>query len=108
MQNSQRSLLIRGLLLSVLLTIVPIFDGQSEETFTLIGTVKRSNGSAKPGVEVGFEPRGYFATTDQNGRFVIPNFVTGNYSVTVRQGSRYQKFNRQINVGGTLDLVIHW
>ena len=78
------------------------------EGFRLIGTVARTSGTGKAGVQVVFEPGRFFAVTDRNGRFVVEDFVPGRYVITVREGTKYQKFDRNIEKDDNLHLETNW
>lgn len=78
------------------------------EGFRLVGTVARASGTGKAGVQVVFEPGRFFAVTDRNGRFVVEDFVPGRYEIIVREGTKYQKFDREIEKDDNLHLETNW
>lgn len=72
----------------------------------LTGTVKRRNGQPLSNANIEFEPGGYVAISDRNGRFVVHNFVAGAYRITVRQGGTYQTL--EMDIGDQADLRVNW
>jgi hypothetical protein len=104
MKKSQVLSLLGAMCAVILLTTASTVYGQG--SVTLIGTVNGQDNKAKAGARVEFSPNGYVAVTDRNGRFIVRDFLPGWYTVTVREGGKYQIFRQ--NIQGTIDLEINW
>ena len=104
MKKSHVLSLLCALCVVALFTTTLTVHGQ--ESVTLIGTVKGQDNSPKSGARVEFSPNSYVAVTDRNGRFAVRNFLPGWYSITVREGGKYQRF--RLNIQRTIDLEISW
>jgi len=76
------------------------------DAVTLKGSVSSKNGAPLGNARIEFDPGGYSAVSARNGRFAIRGFIPGTYSVTVREGGKYQTFNRKID--GTVSLQVNW
>lgn len=82
---------LAGLFLAVLAPLPSPANAQNQ--VTLKGTVVGSNGVGKGDSRLEIEPGGYVAVTDRNGRFIVSGLrISGTYTITVRQGGRYETF----------------
>jgi hypothetical protein len=74
------------------------------------GQVKGNLGAPKSSVRVQLEgPGRYVALTDNNGKFAIQNVKPGDYSITIVERNRFQKFFFKISPGtGPLNLQVDW
>ena len=104
MKNNQVFFLLCAMCAVIFLTTTLTVHGQ--DPVTLIGTVKGQDNRPKNGARLEFSPNGYVAVTDRNGRFAVRNFLPGWYTITVREGGKYQIFRQCIQ--GTIALVINW
>ena len=77
------------------------------EAVRLKGTVTRTSGAPLANARIEFDPGKYAAVSDRNGRFIIRNFMPSVYSVTVREGGKYQTF-KNLNISATLTLQVDW
>ncbi len=103
MRNHHRYLFVSVVCLFLGLQAVAAQAGQLE------GTVKGLDSAGKYNAYVRFDgPARYSATTDAAGRFSIPNFTAGDYTITVQQGSHRQTFIYTIKLGSPLDLKVPW
>jgi hypothetical protein len=84
--------------------------GQSISTGTIAGTVTDPSGAAVVGAAVTLTnlatSTSRTATTNEAGRYVLPNVEPGTYSLTINKtGFRVAKFSNQVvNIGGSLTL----
>ncbi len=78
----------------------------SADAVTLKGSVSSKNGAPMGSARIEFEPGGYVAVSSRNGRFAVRGFIPGSYSVTVREGGKYQTFKKEI--GSTVSLQVNW
>ena len=65
--------------------------GLSSEMFTLAGTIRGKDKKPQAGVEVAIKGTGLFATTNQEGRYVLGTVPSGDYTLVVWSGDSKPK-----------------
>ncbi len=96
---------------SVVVIAVGVFGGVTAQAQQdgLSGEVKGQDGNPKPSVHVYFDgPQAYFALTNKDGAFSIPQFRAGAYTVRVQRGHNAQSFFRKLESGSELRLTVNW
>jgi hypothetical protein len=81
---------------------------KAQAPITLSGQITGTAGDPKRFATVKLDgPGRYIALTDDEGRFALSDLIPGQYTVTVRQEQKVQKFSLRIT-SGALNLVVKW
>lgn len=94
----------------IVMVLVLLLGQVAEGQVAVSGQVRGRQGAPKSSVRVQLEgPGRYVALTDNSGNFSVQNVQPGEYSITVVERNRIQKFYFQIHPGtGPLNLVVDW
>ena len=97
-----------ALSLAFLIVFLVTFTASVQGQQGLTGTVTGQNGDTKEyaGVTLLGQNGKYSVMTDSKGKFSLPNFTAGRYTVTIRQGNNLQKFI--VDIDHTVDLKVRW